>query len=87
MIRQLESCLQTEGITFDKALVQFKRKMEARLGDDWRAIKKTVARKSELQTFVASRRLGKSGLRPFGSRGSISARKSGTGARIRKGQR
>ena len=69
----------------DTASPQFKRKMETRFGDDWRTIKKNVSRKAEFQTFVASRRLGKNGLRPFGSRGTISSKKSGTGARIRKG--
>ncbi len=42
--------------------------------------------KAQLQHYVASRRIGKNGLRPFGSRASTSVKKKSQGARMRTKQ-
>ena len=86
MIHRLEELLQTEDVTMATAPASLKRRMESRFGEDWRSTKSMVAKKDQYQHYVASRRLGKNGVRPFGSRGSTSIRKQSQGARMRSQQ-
>jgi hypothetical protein len=85
---KLAVLLKVEAAAKDCAAVasHVRREIERDTGFSWRTIQQWIVRKPEFQSEFSRRRLGKHGLKPFGSNLSASKKKSHSlGARLRKG--